>query len=628
MNQPRYASILAVWLALLCSPAAVLAQEPACAQLEALGVEIAAARDSDPAAGVERARAALRMAEADARPCPSGKAMLQGAVAVNLDMLGRHGEAVQQYEAALATLDVAGTPTQRVFLHRGLGTALIALESYESALQHLLTALAVSDEAGLVIDSAKSAGNLGILYTTLGDFERARRYHKRALEGFERAEFKPGIAGSLINIGAVAAKFGQQASRQGDAATALREHQRLRETNERALTLFSELGNQRGVAYAESNIGLAWDRLGEPDRALTHHQRSLALREAIGDQSGTIDSLLGMTGVLTRLGRYAEALGVLGRADGLIPQDAYNLRREAVRQRVDLAEARGDLAAALLAQRSLTELVEQSADATQVEKLAQMQDRFDADQAEREIALLRSEARVDELRLQRQQLLTRLSLLVALLAVGLLLVLFSRYRIGVTSARRLAEAARTDPLTALPNRRHMWELLAQAAAAANRGGPPFSLLMADIDDFKAVNDRHGHGGGDGVLREVALRLRDSLRGQDAVARWGGEEFLFLLPDCDRRGAMRTAQRLRERIATEPFTVGSAHEPLMVTLTIGCSEFRPGMSVDECIRAADLALYQGKELGKNRVQGQPAATRGPEHAGSALHGRSDAFPGIE
>src|SRR5690606_15617436 len=139
-----------------------------------------------------------------------------------------------------------------------------------------------------------------------------------------------------------------------------------------------------------------------------------------------------------------------------------------------------------------------SADATQRSELAALQDRFDAHQAAKQIDFLRSEGRIGELQLQRQRLVAQLSVLIAALAIGFFLVLLSRYRIGVRSAQNLALAARTDPLTGLPNRRHLLELMNYEATRLARDGRSFCLLMADLDDFKAINDSYGHDAGDAV----------------------------------------------------------------------------------------------------------------------------------
>lgn len=580
--------------------------ELSCSGFEALGLEIAAARDSNPAEGAERGGKALIEAAALSPPCPTGSAMLLGGIASNLHILGRNPEAIRTYEEALATLGDGGTPGQIAFLHRGLGVALVDIEAYPRALEHYLKALGVSDAAGERIESAKTAGNIGILYTSIGEFELSRDYHQRSLAAFEAVDFKPGIAGALINLGSVAAKFGAAATARGDVEDARHEHLALQAFNERALALFAELGNQRGVAYAESNIGLALDRLGQPLQALPHHRRSLALRREIGDVFGTINSLLSIAATTRGLQRNDESAAALDEAATLVPEESLNLQKEIAEQRVLLAEVRGDYRQALAAQREVIRLGALIAAEDQRSEIAELQDRFDADKAAKQIDLLRSEANVADLKLQRQRLVTRLSVLIAALATALFLVLLSWHRVGVRSARELAVAARTDPLTGLPNRRHLLELMREEQNRADRGGLPFGLLMADLDDFKAINDLHGHDVGDAVLREVARRLRDAVREQDSVARWGGEEFLLLLPETSESGAMRLADKLRERIAHEPFTVTAGQAPIDVTLTLGFSAYRPGMALDDCIRAADAVMYRGKREGKNRTAADSTA----------------------
>src|SRR5688500_6600255 len=224
MHEPsRCARVLLATLFAWVAPETATAAKT-CVEFESLGPQIAAARDSDPAQGVKRGEAMLVEAEALQPACPTGIAMLRGGIATNLHVLGRSTEAAAQFEQAIEAIGDAATPVQVAFLHRGLGVALVELESYEPALEHYLHALGVSDAAGERIESAKTAGNIGILYTSLGDFEKAREYYKRSLAGFEAADFKPGIAGAQVNLGAVAAKFGEQALKAGDAEAAEAEH--------------------------------------------------------------------------------------------------------------------------------------------------------------------------------------------------------------------------------------------------------------------------------------------------------------------------------------------------------------------------------------------------------------------
>ena len=174
--------------------------------------------------------------------------------------------------------------------------------------------------------------------------------------------------------------------------------------------------------------------------------------------------------------------------------------------------------------------------------------------------------------------------------------------IGVTrdiSDRKAAEAALhnlavTDTLTGVWNRRQGTDLIA-ADLSARRPGQALSLLMLDIDHFKSINDTYGHQAGDNVLIEVASRVRRSLRGNDVVARWGGEEFVVLLRDCALPDALRLAEEIRFTIAEVPFgTLGT------LTVSIGAAEIRANENLASWLGRADQALYRAKRAGRNEV----------------------------
>ncbi|MGA2895331.1 MAG: PleD family two-component system response regulator [Xanthobacteraceae bacterium] len=163
------------------------------------------------------------------------------------------------------------------------------------------------------------------------------------------------------------------------------------------------------------------------------------------------------------------------------------------------------------------------------------------------------------------------------------------------------EMAITDALTNLFNRRymesHLGTLLEQAAAR----GKPLSALIIDIDFFKAINDTHGHDAGDDVLRDFALRIKRSIRGIDLACRYGGEEFVIIMPETDMAVAAMVAERLRRRIAAEPFAIqqGTRHVP--VTISIGIAALRgQDDTAAMLLKRADQALYRAKRDGRNRV----------------------------
>jgi diguanylate cyclase (GGDEF)-like protein len=160
--------------------------------------------------------------------------------------------------------------------------------------------------------------------------------------------------------------------------------------------------------------------------------------------------------------------------------------------------------------------------------------------------------------------------------------------------------ALVDGLTGVANRRHCEDALTTEIARAERLGTPFTLVLADLDDFKAVNDAHGHATGDDVLREFASVLRATVRDSDLAGRWGGEEFLLLLPGADAAGGAQLADRIRAILSERSF-LGRDGEVLTVTCSFGVAQHRDGEGERALFAAADRALYRAKRGGKNRVE---------------------------
>jgi len=168
------------------------------------------------------------------------------------------------------------------------------------------------------------------------------------------------------------------------------------------------------------------------------------------------------------------------------------------------------------------------------------------------------------------------------------------------------ELAVTDGLTGLYNRRYMEGHLATLVAESAPRGKPLSLMTLDIDYFKSINDTYGHDAGDDVLREFARRLRKTVRGIDLVARFGGEEFVVVMPETDTATAYTIAERVRERIAGMPFPIAGRTREIPVTISIGLSSLsKPGDTPESLMKRADEALYAAKRDGRNRVVAEAA-----------------------
>jgi diguanylate cyclase (GGDEF)-like protein len=192
------------------------------------------------------------------------------------------------------------------------------------------------------------------------------------------------------------------------------------------------------------------------------------------------------------------------------------------------------------------------------------------------------------------------------------LVSGDRIRIGPFVAKYLAAGdgeaayhaelhrrATTDELTGLPNRGTFEEWLEREAARARHDARPLALLLVDVDHFKRVNDERGHPAGDRVLREVARRIRDALRGDDLLARVGGEEFCVLLPGATLSVAAEVGERIRASVCATAVTIGDA--PVAVTVSAGGAVLEPGDDELSFVSRADLRLYEAKRAGRDRIR---------------------------
>jgi len=190
--------------------------------------------------------------------------------------------------------------------------------------------------------------------------------------------------------------------------------------------------------------------------------------------------------------------------------------------------------------------------------------------------------------------LSTLNIVIPLAALGLVSYNFRLASMDVE--RTVAEMAATDPLTGLFNRRHMNQRLREEESRAARTGGRFCVILADIDHFKRINDDFGHDAGDRVLMELARLFRQTLRTQDIVARWGGEEFLVVLPETELAAAHEAAERLR--VASKAELGRPLPSSVEITLTLGVAEYQG--SLEECLKVADQALYTGKKRGRDQV----------------------------
>jgi diguanylate cyclase (GGDEF)-like protein len=165
----------------------------------------------------------------------------------------------------------------------------------------------------------------------------------------------------------------------------------------------------------------------------------------------------------------------------------------------------------------------------------------------------------------------------------------------------LLQHATRDSLTGVWNNRNIMEVMEREVSRARRDGRPLGVILADVDHFKKIIDAYGHLAGDVVLREVAQRMNDAVRPYDFIGRYGGEQFLIVLPGCDEDGALTFGERVRQRLAEKPVVYGQ--HSILVTISLGAVVYAPPhpAEIPFVLHNADTALYQAKSAGGNRIQ---------------------------
>lgn len=340
----------------------------------------------------------------------------------------------------------------------------------------------------------------------------------------------------------------------------------------RATALAVKTGNERGLSVAMANQGIAMSGLGDVEAGIDKLKQSVALARRQGDIVYEIVISKELVRILEHAGRYQEAL-----------------------QAVHAAQAANDKLTLQEREKAVLEL----------------QVKYDQERKNSEIERLSAQAELRKAAVAARNWRQRLWVVVAIASILAALLLVQRLRRTRHANRRLAvdnaslaEKSVRDELTGAFNRRHFHALMERVATSrsgvletqGSRSG--IGLMLLDIDHFKTINDTHGHAVGDAVLVELTRRLQSGLREQDALVRWGGEEFVLVLSGVPAGGMVVLAQRILLAIAGEPVEVGS--DAISVTASLGCVVFSGASERQwqDALRLTDAAMYLAKHHGRN------------------------------
>ncbi|MCU1228666.1 MAG: hypothetical protein JWO97_1550 [Acidobacteria bacterium] len=467
------------------------------------------------------------------------------------------------------------------FLEYNRGAMADALSNLQSAYR---ISASMGDEKGR-LDALTLMANV-YADTKVAQYDRAIEYYRQLVVGYGKLGLPSDVADTFYNIASTFESKGNQA--------AAELHYR------RALAEFEALKSEKDIIYTRRALGSSLMKQGRLKEALPHFDAAMAFYESRKD-IGNIAFVQQFRGsAYRRLGRFEAALRDLEAARAYFENEKNTRFLEKNADETALIyEQLGDWRNAYVFRKRHEALQNELALARRDELASRLRIEFDAEKKERENRALARENALRAAALREaehnQELQLAVIILTALLAVALGLLFWRQ----AVNTRRMRAMAMTDDLTRLPNRRHILAAVEIALAEAQRNGQPIALIMLDIDGFKRINDAHGHGAGDEILKRVARTCRLTLRTPDQIGRVGGEEFLIVLRGATTpEHAGEIAERLRA--AVEQLDLSSIADGLHVTISLGVCVTKEH-DAKAAIAAADELLYRAKENGRNRVE---------------------------
>ncbi|HDS02856.1 MAG TPA: diguanylate cyclase [Firmicutes bacterium] len=512
-------------------------------------------------------------------------------------------KAKELLENLLATERISKEERARLLIQ--LGRSSRHSSHFRRALECFREALAIGEKKALSDVVNNALNGLGIVYRHLGDYEKALEEYFRLLALYEAGKEHQRVALTYNNIGVVYRH--------------LKKPQKTLECYFKALDLYNLVNDEQGFHDTLNNIGLTFCDLGEYDAAWDYIERSLKLRQKSGNEYGVAISRHNLGLVSMKRAHYPQALRHY-RASLFIlhkKKDEYGIVKnlEALgecffgQKRLNRAlslflEAKKRAAALNLHELSLdlnqkiSSLYEEKKDYEKAlsfyKEYHQQSEELSDRNKEHTLEMIMMKHEIER---ERQE--TEIYRLRNIELTKAKTMIQMKKRQLEEAYEQLKELANHDSLTGLANRRYFMEQVHGEVARCERNKKSFVLIVGDLDGFKRYNDQFGHDCGDFLLQQVAETMGNVLRKQDMAARWGGEEFIILLPETTLKGGIITAEKINQALDRSPFTYdGRNHH---VTMTLGVSMFSCGKSVSQVIIEADRALYLGKGQGKNNVK---------------------------
>ncbi len=478
-----------------------------------------------------------------------------------LDGAGNHARAIEEGLLATRLAIETNNPAEQVRSLNILLLANIGRKDLDQAGRLAREAYALADRIGYVYMLPYVRGNEGWVYSIKGDKVNQLRALNDVLTITRK--YKDMADSELIALVNLAEYH----------ATA-REYKQAAAMAEEAIALAERVSKPTAKGVALSTLGQSQIGMGEIDRGLATSEQAIKVLEKAGARNYVISAYAGLADSYEQAGRPLPALAALRKYVAMSAEENAKARDKAT---------------------------------------AEAQEKFSGERKDNEIMRLSLESRSRQAEVEARAWQQRLwaTAALALGLGGILLIQMiararRRNRALEDSNAVLSDQSVHDPLTGVYNRRHCVDLMSkQQVLLANKSRDrnykaTVGLMLLDVDHFKHVNDTHGHAAGDEVLVEVARRLQQLVRQHDVVVRWGGEEFVLVLPGTATDGLLVLAERVLKTMAAKPVMVGDTAIPITVSCGCVCYPLLPDQNWEDTLKVADLAMYQAKQSGRNRA----------------------------
>ncbi|WP_413290014.1 diguanylate cyclase [Bdellovibrio sp. HCB337] len=467
------------------------------------------------------------------------------------------------------------------------GKFLSFLGHYSDALAHLQAAQKSFADLGNENKGRITLNSIAILYGRIGEDKKSIEYFQEVLKQNRKLGKKRNEAVVLYNMG-------RRYEDLKDIDAALKSYHE-------SLKIHKELKNVASEALLEKSLGGIYNLKKQPDKALAFLQRALKVFEEKGLVKNQAQVHLEIANAYRQLKLYPHATRALEKTEDLFgAQVSLSQKADLAEQQTLLFKEQGRWQEAY---RKLTEFQKYSEEhilKQKEEQLLRQQLKFEIARKENDNLILRRENELKEQKLQDSNRIRALQVSVMALVAALCSLVGVFLIRQVRVARKMRTLAHTDELTKIANRRHVITYGEEMLKQCRELNLPFSVLLLDIDFFKKVNDNFGHAIGDIVLSKTAEICASVLRKGDCIGRFGGEEFLVILPASSPQQAAEIADRICTRVAVT--TMSDIHANLRVTISIGAaSDITSSKSLEELTAKADEALYHVKNNGRNGIK---------------------------